>query len=440
MNRFGRRIWGWMFFDWACQPFFTLLLTFVFAPYFTSTVVGNSALGQQYWGWMLAITGILIAVFGPILGATADRIGNIRNWIAAFLSLTILCCLALWWSVPGGAIVWPLVVFGTALFAAETAAIFANAMLPSLGRERELGLISGAGWAFGYAGGIISLTLILLFFAENEAGKTLIGNPPAFGLDAAMREGTRSVGPLTAIWIIIFMTPFFLWTSDRRQIRATGSSIAGLMKTLRDLPGNSSLFAFLGSSMLYRDALNGLYAFGGIYAAGILGWSITQIGIFGFAGLVCGALCAYLGGYADRRWGPKLVICTALLILIAICLIVVTTNRTEVMSIPISADSSLPDSVFLICGCFIGAAGGTLQAASRTMMVCQGESDKMTEAFGLYALAGKATAFLAPLLIAVVTGMTGNQQLGITPVILLFTSGLILLNWVNSGKGIADAT
>ena len=83
----------------------------------------------------------------------------------------------------------------------------------------------------------------------------------------------------------------------------------------------------------------------------------------------------------------------------------------------------------------IGAAGGSLQAASRTMMVRQADPARITEAFGLYALAGKATSFMAPLGIAVVTGLTGSQQVGIIPLVVLFAIGLILLLWVKPMGG-----
>ena len=228
---------------------------------------------------------------------------------------------------------------------------------------------------------------------------------------------------------MIFMLPFFFWASDTPQKKG-GESIKGLINTIRRLPEERSLLAFLGSSMFYRDALNGVYAFGGIYAAGVLGWSIVQIGVFGVVSLIFGTIFAWIGGFADSRWGPKPVIAAAAAILIIVCVTILSTTRSSFFGMPLAADSSLPDNIFLICGCIIGGAGGTIQAASRTMMVRQANPERMTEAFGLYAFSGKATAFLAPFLIAVVTGMTGNQQLGFTPLILLFAIGLVLLHWV----------
>ena len=429
MSGFNRRIWGWMFFDWACQPYFTLLLTFIFAPYFTSAIVGDGALGQQYWGWMLTIVGLVIAVLAPILGAVADGTGSRKAWIIVFSLMCAGGSFALWWAAPGSAFYWPLIAFGIGLFGAEFATIFVNAMLPGLGSDRDVGVISGSGWAFGYVGGIVSLAIVLLLLAENDAGHTLLGALPAFGLDPEMREGTRSVGPFTAIWFVVFLLPFIFWTIDRPE-KPAASAVKGLLDTLRNLPGERSLLAFLGSSMFYRDALNGLFAFGGIYAVGVLEWSIVQVGVFGVASLICGTACAWLGGFADRKWGPKPVIAAASLALILVCFIIFTTSRTMVMFIPVSPDSTLPDTVFFICGCAIGGAGGTMQAASRTMMVQQANPERMTEAFGLYAFAGKATSFLAPFLIALFTGLTGDQRLGVTPLILLFIIGLILLRWV----------
>ncbi len=433
MTGFNKRIWGWMFFDWASQPYFTLLLTFVFAPYFTSTVVGDAALGQEYWGWMLTFVGITFAVLAPVLGAVADGTGSRRAWITVFAAMCAAGSFALWWALPGGAYFWPLIFFGIGLIGAEFAQMFVNAMLPGLGSDKQIGVISGSGWAFGYAGGIISLALVLLLLAEDHSGTTLLGNAPIFGLDPDTREGTRSVGPFTAIWFVIFMLPFYFWASDTPQRKAR-ESISGLINTIRKLPEERSLLAFLGSSMFYRDALNGLYAFGGIYAAGVLEWSIVQIGVFGVISLVFGMIFAWIGGFADGRWGPKPVIAVAAAVLIIVCVVVLSTSRISFFGISLAADSSLPDNIFLVCGCIIGGAGGTIQAASRTMMVRQANPERMTEAFGLYAFSGKATSFLAPFLIALVTGMTGSQQLGITPLILLFAVGLFLLRWVQAER------
>ena len=443
-----RRIWGWWWFDWANQPYNTLLLTFIFAPYFAASVAPDPVTGQAVWGWALAISGVLIALAAPVLGAIADNTGHKRRWIVLWSALYMAGSWALWWAVPDATelqILFVLVGFCIGLVGLEYGIIFTNSILPSLGPREDLGRISGSGWAFGYIGGLAALAVMLALLAENDDGVTLIGIAPVLGLDAEAREGTRAVGPFTALWYAVFVIPFFLWvkeppTPQKTRKGAVRKALTELGETLRGLPRHPSLLAYLGSSMLYRDALNGIYTFGGIYAAGVLGWSIIQIGVFGIMAAAVGAVFCWLGGKADSRFGPKPVIVVCILALIVVCAVIVSTDRTMVLFLPVAEGSALPDITFFVCGGLIGAGGGALQAASRTMMVRQGNPERMTEAFGLYALSGKVLSFVAPGLIALATTLTESQRLGVTPLIGLFLIGLFLLWWVDAeGEGKAGA-
>jgi len=315
--------------------------------------------------------------------------------------------------------------------------VFNNAMMPGLVSREKLGALSGNAWALGYCGGLICLIAVLLLMAANpESGKTLLGWTPILGLDATAREGDRAVGPLTALWYTLFVIPLFLFTPDAKRLAplpgALKKRLLDLWQTLKTLPSNTSLFAFLGASMFYRDALNGLYTFGGIYAGGVLGWTAIQLGVFGILASIAGIFGCLLGGWADNRIGTKNVIITAIAILLIACLMLVSTAPAEVFFITIASHSSLPDQVFYLGGCLIGAAGGALQAASRPLLVDQAQPDKMGEAFGLYALSGRATTFIAPFSIAVMTGLFDSQRIGITPILALFVIGLLLLIPVRS--------
>ena len=441
-----QRIWGWMMFDWASQPYNTLLLTFIFGPFFADITADRlmsagadeeSARGtaQAYWGYGLAASGVLIAVMAPILGAVADSQKRRLPWIWLFSVLYVVGAAGLWTAEPSGfSILGVLAFFAIGLIGMEFATIFTNAMLPTLGNRREIGAISGSGWALGYVGGVLALALTLLFLAENRSGVTLIGLEPILGLDPTLREGTRSVGPFAAIWYAVFMIPFFLWIREspasRHRVPYVRQSLRDLGKTLKSMPGRPSMAAFLASSMFYRDALNGIYTFGGIYAFGVLDWSLSDIGVFGIVGAVSGAIFAWIGGLADRKFGPKPVITTCIVLLLVTVIMIITVSRTSVLGLTTDPASSIPDIAFYFLGSIVGAAGGALQAASRTMLVHQSRLERVTEAFGLYALAGKATAFLAPAAIAIVSDLTGSQRLGVTPVIVLFLFGLILLLWV----------
>lgn len=429
-----RRVWGWMMFDWASQPYNTLLLTFIFAPY-VKEVLGDGSAAQAAWGYGVAAAGVVIALLAPVLGALADTSGKRIRWIWLFSLLYVVGSAGLWWAAPDNFhLVRTLVFFGIGLVGMEFATIFTNAMLPGLGDREKIGRISGNGWALGYVGGLLALVIMLVFFAENASGVTLIGIEPILGLDPAAREGTRFVGPLTALWYAVFIIPFFLWVRDERPVKAPPGAarraLAELWTTIRTLPQSPSLFAYLGSSMFYRDALNGMYTFGGIYAAGVLGWSVVDTGVFGILAIITGAIFAWLGGRMDSARGPKPVITLCILTLTAVAICIVFVSRESVFGIEVPPDSRLPDIAFYVLGATIGAAGGALQSASRTMMVRQANPARMTEAFGLYALAGRATSFLAPFSIAVTTDITNSQQLGILPLIVLFLVGLVLLVWV----------
>jgi len=442
-----RRIWGWMFYDWAQQPFYTLGLTFIFGPYFAYVATEYfmasgmteslaDAQAQSLWSAGQTISGLFIALTAPLLGAWADNSGKKMPWIVLFSIIYVVASWALWWLTPdGGNLMLMLVIFYIGFFAAESGLNFTNAILPSLGTEKQIGRISGSGAAFGYWGGVVSLFAMLLFFAENDTGKTLIGLSPALGLDAAAREGTRSVGPFIAIWYMLFMVPFFLWVRDEPVKTKTKTSLSiawgELLKTLKMVARRRSLGAFLVGSMLYRDALNALYAFGGVYASLVLDWSIIQIGVFGIVGAITAAIVTWLGGLADQRVGPKPVIKVAVWALIAVCTIIVFMSRESFFGFPLGAGSSLPDLVFYLCGATIGGSGGALYSASRSLMVRHTDPARPAEAFGLFALTGKATAFLAPLAITIFTYVTKSNQLGFLPVIFLFMIGLWFMRYVD---------
>ena len=439
-----KRIWGWFFFDWASQPYNTLLITFIFAPY-VKELVGDGTTAQSAWGFGIGAAGLVIAILAPVLGALADTGGNRMRWIWLFSIMYVVGAAGLWYAAPGDfSLILILTFFAIGMIGMEFATTFTNSMLPDLGTPEEIGRISGNGWAFGYVGGLIALVIMLLFFAENATtGRTLIGWEPAFGLEPETREGTRFVGPLVAIWFAVFMIPFFLFVREPKTQKAPKGAVKmalnDLKATLKRLPQDRSLFAYLGSAMFYRDALNGMYAFGGIYAAGVLGWSVQNVGIFGIIAIITGALAAWLGGMADSRFGPKPVIVGCIFALTAVGVAIVLISRESMFGVPLPEGSLLPDIAFYVIGAIIGAAGGVIQSASRTMMVRQANPARMTEAFGLYALSGKATSFLAPLLIGITTYATGSQQLGVSPVIGLFLIGLVLLLWVNpNGKRAAS--
>ncbi|MBT8458207.1 MAG: MFS transporter [Boseongicola sp.] len=448
-----KRVWGWFFFDWASQPYHTVLLTFIFGPFFASvameyymaTGIGEKAAdarAQSIWSLTLTVTGLIVGFGGPVMGALADTAGRRMPWIIAFSTMFVAGATGLWWTNPDGSnLFWALTFFAVGFIGAEYALIFTNAQLPTLGTPQEIGKISGSGFAFGYLGGLISLAIVLVFFVEQANGRTIAGLAPILGLDPEMREGTRFAGPFAALWFLIFMIPYFLWVREVRverrghSLRAALSSLGASIKGLARRP---SLAAYLGSSMLYRDALNGLYGFGGTYALLVLNWEVTQVGVFGIISVLAAAGFSWVGGGLDKRLGPKPVIIATILGLMLVCFTIVNMSRESIFGVALETGSALPDMVFFGCGVLIGGFGGILQAASRSMMVRHADPETPTESFGLYGLSGRATAFLAPALIGTVTAMTESARLGVAPLIFLFLLGLVLLPWVKAGGDRAD--
>jgi UMF1 family MFS transporter len=432
---------SWIFFDWAAQPYFTLITTFVFAPYFATHVASDPASGQSLWGFATAAAGLLIALMSPVLGAIADASGRRKPWIAAFGALLVIGSCLMWFGKPGDPTVIPplLLAYSIATVGAEFATVFNNAMMPSLVPPDQIGRLSGTGWATGYVGGILSLILVLGFLAASpDTGRTLFGFMPLFGLDPVTHQGDRISGPLTGIWFIIFVLPMFLLTPDypaRHSARdALREGLIELRQGLRELPKQKSMAAFLLANMIYTDGLVSLFAFGGIYAAGTFGWNTIQIGTFGILLAIAGTFGAWLGGKLDDKLGPKRVISGSMLILLLSIVAILLVDRDSILFVKVAAPapggalfSGAAERAYLVLGCLIGAAGGPLQAASRTLLIRMAPKDRIAQYFGLFALTGKVTSFVGPLLIGVVTAVTESQKAGMAVLVPFFAMGLVLL-------------
>jgi UMF1 family MFS transporter len=405
-----RGLIAWCFYDWANSPFPTVVVTFIFAAYFTTTLAETPEAGTGLWGQAIALSGLAVALLAPVLGALADQGGRRKPWIGAFTMVAVLCAAGLWWVEPDpGFALLALVLVGLGNAAFELGQVFYNAMLPEVAGARRLGRISGWAWGLGYAGGLVCLALSLVLFIQPEA--------PIFGLDKEAAEQVRAIGPFVALWFAVFALPLFLYTREGPASKmpagqAVRQGLASLLATLRGLPRHGQIGRFLLARMIYTDGLNTLFAFGGIYAAGTFGMSFEEILIFGILLNIAAGLGAVGFGWMDDRLGAKPTIMVSLAgLTIAGVAILVVDSRTW----------------FTVIGCGLGLFIGPAQAASRSLMARLAPPELRNELFGLYALSGKATAFIGPALVGWVTVWADSQRAGMATIPIFFLVGMILL-------------
>lgn len=440
-SRLGQ--FSWAMFDWANQPYFTIVTTALFAPYFVNGFIGDPVRGQEILGFSLAFAGLVIGIMAPVLGAVADQSGGRKPWIIGLSVFFVLALFGLWDAVPGAPEGAGLVVvcFIIASITMETACVFNNAMLPGVAPHRKMGWLSGFAWALGYFGGIVALLLIEWFLIF--PGQVLIPGVPAvapFGIDQAAFEPERLTGPIAAVWYVIFVLPMLLFTPDNPKTgkpygAAIGDGVRTLVHTIRQVRHYGNVVRFLIGRMIYNDGLGATFSFGGVYAAAVLGWGSLELGAFGILMLIFAGLGCLLGGWLDDKIGSKRTIVWSVAVLVVgaagmgsvgpdrVFFFVETAHVADVEGL----FTSLPEQVYMFFAVIMGLGMGPTQSASRTMMARLAPRTMVTEFFGLFALSGKATAFLAPLLIGLATLAFQDARASLFVILVMLVVGLVII-------------
>ena len=435
-----RGVWGWMLFDWAAQPFFTVVTTFIFGPYFVSRMTADHAAGQAAWGYGIAAAGFVIAILSPVLGSIADQTGPRKPWIGFFAVIQIISLSLLWFAAPGSPLIWPLLFFSLASVAAEFSIVFNDSMMPRLVSKEEIGRVSNIAWGLGYLGGMIVLIFVVACLAASpETGKTMLGLDPLFGLDPTKGEDARATGPLAALWYLVFVMPMFLLTPDSSKGKPLGvavrEGIAELVETIGEARKRAGIFRFLIARMIYQDGVNALLALGGTFAALMFSWSITEIGIYGIILNIVAIVGCLIASRADTALGSKRVVVSALVLLIIATIGIVSTapgfTLFGLVSLPTDDSGGLfgtaAEKAYIGYGLLVGLAFGPVQASSRSYLARSVSADEAGRYFGIYALAGRATSFTAPFSVATVTALTGSAPAGMAMIALFLLAGLIIL-------------
>ena len=411
---------SWALWDWASQAFPTVVTSFVFGRYITSEFFAPAgyslAEAGQYTAFWLGISGVvagvLIALIAPIVGRRADTSGRKKFWLMVNTYLFAGTIGLMFFVAPSS----DFFVFGLVLLAAggiffEFATVNYNSMLNEVARPHERGKISQFGWGLGYIGGIILLVMALWII--QFGGAELLGIPDTDALSV------RVVMVLSMFWVIIFSIPLMLKVPEAKPIAGTENEgvLLAYKKLIRSLVAmrkeNPNLLKFLIASAVYRDGLNGVFAYGAVLGGIAFGLDLTEIILFGIAANIVAGIGAFVGSFFEDRVGSRKIIFVSLVGVI-------------VGGFGVFIFESAGTIAFFSFGLFLCTFVGPAQAASRTMMSRLSADDKQGEAFGLYATTGRAVSFLAPAAWAIFVGLF-SPIYGILGLMLILVVGLLLL-------------
>jgi len=404
------QMWAWAVYDWAHNAFGTIVLTFVFSTYFTRQIAPDPETGTTLWGTAVAVSALIVAVAAPVLGAIADQKGSLKPWLGGFTLATAIATAALWFATPGqGSITFSLILLGIGILASQLAQVFYNSLLPHLVGPEARRKWSGWGWGLGYLGGLACLVVIWLVF---------VGSDALWELSAQDGLGVRAALLFTAAWLVVFALPLMIVTPDapgrdKKLGHAVADGLEQLRQSLMAVWRGKTMLRFLIAHMLYIDALAAVFAMGGVFAGGAMGMSTQEVLLFGISLNVTAGLGALGFAWVDAYLGSKTTILIALAGLIV-----------SAAGMLIAADTV---SVFWGFGMAFGVFVGPVQAASRSFMAEAAPPALRSQLFGLFALSGKATSFIGPLLVGLVTWWTDSPRIGMSVLLPLFVAGFLLL-------------
>jgi MFS transporter, UMF1 family len=435
---------SWVLFEWGRNPYVLVITIYIYATYFSRDVVGDPVRGQALWAEIQGLAGLSVAILAPFLGAIADAGGRRKPWILFFAIMLMASTAMLWFGEPMGmglGFTGIAVVIALGHIAYDGSLVFHAAMLPSIIPGPRIGTWSGLSLGLGNVAGIILLLIVLVFF--------YLPAEPLFGLDKAAHEHERIAGPLIALWFSIFSIPFFLFTPDRPSSglplgQAVRKGIASVIRTLKSLDRYRNVGTFLGSRMIYNDGLNVMLSFGGVYAVGVFGWTEVESALYGIIISIFAAIGGILGGRLADRIGTKRALQLSLTGVIIAALgslgfapdriFFVVPYEAGAAVAPLPVFRTAPELFYIATVMLIAICLVATYANSRTMMARIAPQERMTEFFGLFALSGEATAFMAPMTIAVVTSATGSQQWGMVTTTGYLALGLIGLSFVREER------
>jgi UMF1 family MFS transporter len=413
-----RTIWGWVLYDFANSAYTTLIVTFIYAVYFTQQIAPDEVTGTALWSRGVTITAVLVALLSPVIGALADR-GRLRRTLLIGTTLLTVVTVSLLYAATPGQVALALTLFVISNVAYELSGVLYNSYLPEIAAPDEIGRVSGNGWALGYLGGLLAIAVALFGFIQPEV--------PPFGLDPSTGAHVRATTVLVGVWFLVFSIPMFVWVREPERAgprpslgEVTRNAFGSLRETFTEVRRYRQVVRLLLARLFYNDGLVTIFAFGPIFAAGTFGFTTVEVLYWGLALNVTAGLGAFAMGYLDDWIGGRRTLFITLIGLVA----------ASVWAVLAETKTSL-----YLAGLVLGIFVGPNQAASRSLLGRFIPREKEGEFFGFYAFSGKAMAFAGPLLLGIVTQVTGSQRLGMASILGFFIIGGVLLAWVDEDEG-----
>lgn len=448
--------WAWSIFQGGRDPYVILVSIYIFAPYFTTTVVGDAVRGQAMIANVSTLNSLFIALTAPFLGASIDRFGARKPLLLALVAGMVPLIWSLWFAKPGGeglpigAALWIFGLIGVLFAYGE---VIHNSLLMGAAGHRHAPHASGLALSAGNFASVVTLTFCLIAFAlpgnPAVADWGFIPKTPLFGLDPAQSEPSRIVAPIAATLLALGAIPLFLFTPDAPR---TGVSLRQglregarqLLDTLASLKGHRDAAIYLGARMLFTDGMTALLVFGGIYAAGVMHWGVLEMLAYGILLSLFAVGGGLFGAVLDNVLGPRnavrLEIAAALLCLGA--QLGMAPDRILFLwhydpASPVLWNGpmfrTLPEVLYLVIGFGVAVFVTAHYASSRTLLTRLSPPDKLPAFFGLYALSGTVTVWMGSMLVSLFTGIFKTQQAGFIPIAGLMFLGLVGMMFVKGG-------
>jgi UMF1 family MFS transporter len=400
MNR--KQILSWCLFDFANSSYSAVIAAVVFQVYYIDRIVGNeSGRGDQWWGAAISASMLVVSLSSPFLGGIADH-GGLRKRLLGIYTYACILAVAGFTLLAPGAVLAGFALIVIANVGMEGGLVFYNSFLPRIAPQEYHGRVSGWGFGVGYAGSIAALLLAVPLV---RAGR--------FGL----------VWLSVAAFFALFSLPAFLFLPGDQPtgLSAAEAGVAGVRKaweTLKELWSRSEPRKFLVAYLIYEDGVNTVIVFSSSLAATTFAFGQTELISLYLVVQVTALVGSFLFSKPTDTWGPRKVVMLSLLLWAAVA---------------VTAFFVQSKAQFWAVACTAGLGLGTVQAGTRaffTQFVPQG---KEAEYFGVYALVGKSSAIMGPLVFGQVSAAFGSQRPAILSIAAFFVIGLVLLGRVRGG-------